>query len=320
MFPLNAHIKMLADKVRLSAYRRSVFQTVSQGDLVVDIGTGTGILAFFALQAGAERVYAIESGPIIDIAKKTAKDNDLLDRIVFIHEDSRKVEIPELVDVIITETIGGLGIDEGVVDIISDARKRFLKSEGRIIPSSLTIKAAPVCLNGLHPFLYLEEPIFDNQFSYLKELAANNVHLLHLSHVDQSLLLSPPSEIFFTNFYQCGTLNYPVRMQAHFEIEKMGTLHGTLLFLEVELSEEITISLLKGQETHWDIPFFPISRKVQLAPGDRLSFHMTFTKSNGFVWQNYIERQDKEEIVTQLSTFGLPSLQHLTADRKRKKE
>ena len=96
-----------SNSVLLIQYKQAIFETVHEGDRIVDIGTGTGILAFFALQAGAEKVYAIESGPIIEVARKTAKENGFLDRIEFIHQDSRKTEIPELVDAIITETIGG---------------------------------------------------------------------------------------------------------------------------------------------------------------------------------------------------------------------
>ena len=50
MFPFTTHIRMLADNIRVEAYRRAIFQTVRNGDRVVDIGTGTGVLAFFALQ------------------------------------------------------------------------------------------------------------------------------------------------------------------------------------------------------------------------------------------------------------------------------
>ena len=96
MFPFNTHIRMLADNIRVEAYRRAIFKTVRKGDRVVDIGTGTGILAFFALQAGARRVYAIETGPIIEVAKKTARDNGFSDRIDFIQQDTIKADIHRL--------------------------------------------------------------------------------------------------------------------------------------------------------------------------------------------------------------------------------
>lgn len=53
--------------------------------MVADVGTSTGILAFFAYQAGAKRVYAIEQREVIESAREIGKANGLEDRIVFIN-------------------------------------------------------------------------------------------------------------------------------------------------------------------------------------------------------------------------------------------
>src|SRR3954451_9968379 len=97
------HRGMLADVERVDRYREAIHATVQPGDVVVDIGSGTGLLAYFACQAGARRVYAIEAGPVIALAREVCRDNGFEDRVVFIHEHSARASLSELADVLVTE-------------------------------------------------------------------------------------------------------------------------------------------------------------------------------------------------------------------------
>jgi predicted RNA methylase len=66
---------MLLDKARCDAYREAIHRIVKPGDVVVDLGAGTGLLSFFALQAGARHVYAIEMSRIADAAAELIEAN-----------------------------------------------------------------------------------------------------------------------------------------------------------------------------------------------------------------------------------------------------
>ena len=305
---------MLADNIRVEAYRRAIFQTVRKGDRVVDIGTGTGILAFFALQAGARKVYAIETGPIIEVAKKTARENGFFDRMDFIQQDSTQTEIPERVDVVVTETCGCVGIDEGIIDTVNDARKRFLKKDGHIIPAKLRLLAAPVCLQTHHPFQFLEENFYGIQTKHIQEVAVNNVYGLNPATSGNPLWLSGAHELFNVDFYSCEPLKWPLAMETCFQIQQKGDYHGVLVFPEIILANGVCLSLTQDRRflsTHWEIPFFPVAPEKQLGSDDRLDFHLTLTQKNGFVWQSFIEQNGRKEVFTQLSVFGLPSLKPL---------
>ena len=124
---INYHLSMLVDDVRTSSYRQAISQVVRKGDVVVDVGCGSGILAFLACWAGARHVYAIESEPVIEIAKLVAAKNGLQDRITFFNDVSFKVDLPEQADVIVSETMGTFGFEEGILGSLTDARDRFLK-------------------------------------------------------------------------------------------------------------------------------------------------------------------------------------------------
>ncbi|MGD2270782.1 MAG: 50S ribosomal protein L11 methyltransferase [Desulfobacterales bacterium] len=313
MFPLPAHLRMLDDNIRVEAYRKAIFQTVGKDDVVADIGTGTGILAFFALQAGARKVYAIEKDPIIEVAKKAAQENGF-DRICFIQNDSRQTQLPEQVDIIVTETVGGFGIDEGITEILHDAQNRFLKDDGKIIPRALSVKAVPVFFNAQHPFGFLEKPFHGIQNTYLRELAVNNTYGLDSVSSDHLQLLATPGKIFETEFYSCKPVSFPVRMETRFTITQKSDCHGVCVFPEVNVSEGCDISLLNDKRfltSNWGVVFFPVARKLRLSTKDTLSFYLTLTEKNGCIWRHMLRRENKNEDYTQLSVFGWPSLKHL---------
>src|SRR5579862_3768931 len=93
-----AHEKMLMDKTRCDAYQDAIQRTVKPGDVVVDLGAGTGLLSFFAVQAGARHVYAIEASAIADIAAELIEANGFRDRITLIRENSKNVRLPQRCD------------------------------------------------------------------------------------------------------------------------------------------------------------------------------------------------------------------------------
>lgn len=137
------HDVMLGDTVRMNAFKIAIQSQVKEGDVVLDLGTGTGILAKIALEAGASKVYGIEfNKDILDVARKDLKKFG--NRFVPILGNSINVELPERVDVVISETIGNFADNENCVLFLKDAKKRFLKNSGIMIPNSVIQMMAPV--------------------------------------------------------------------------------------------------------------------------------------------------------------------------------
>src|SRR5262245_41834363 len=103
------HDLMLNDRLRMIAYRKAIFEAVKPGDLVLDLGTGTGILSQWALEAGAGRVYGIDlSAPILAEAVERMRRAGLAERFEPINKLSYEVELPKRVDVLISEIIGNM--------------------------------------------------------------------------------------------------------------------------------------------------------------------------------------------------------------------
>ena len=138
------HRTMIRDRVRTEAFRRAIDAVVRPGDTVLDVGAGSGILSLFAARAGAARVYAVEQTTIAVLAQQLAAANGFAEIVQVIQGDILEIEPPERVDVIVSEWLGGFGIDEGMLVPVIAARDRWLKPGGTMIPGSVTAWAALV--------------------------------------------------------------------------------------------------------------------------------------------------------------------------------
>lgn len=138
------HVTMLNDRARTGTYLRAIQEVVQPGDVVVELGTGTGVLAVAAAKAGARHVYAIEAGAIGTIAEAVFEANGLSDRITLVPGASTQVTLPERANVLISEIIGNEPLHERVLQSTRDAIKRLLEPDSKFVPRMLRIYAVPV--------------------------------------------------------------------------------------------------------------------------------------------------------------------------------
>jgi protein arginine N-methyltransferase 1 len=143
---LSAHEEMLADSVRVDAYHRAIHRNVRPGDVVVDLGTGTGLLAFFASRAGAAKVYAIEHSEFIEVARELARHNGITN-VEFVDANSREFVAPEPVDVVLHEQMGDELFNENMLENVLDLRDRILRPGGRILPSRFRLFVEPISVH-----------------------------------------------------------------------------------------------------------------------------------------------------------------------------
>lgn len=134
------HYRMLADRARVRAYGRAIQQVVKPGDHVVEIGTGTGILAVLAARAGA-RVTAIERYSILDMARAVARHSGVEERIDFVRGDADQVQLDRPGDVLLSEIVGNRILNEGLLEATLDARRRLLVPGARLVPGRIDILA-----------------------------------------------------------------------------------------------------------------------------------------------------------------------------------
>ncbi|KAL7220690.1 hypothetical protein ACSBR2_013553 [Camellia fascicularis] len=146
---------MLQDYVRTGTYYAAVIENRADfvGRVVVDVGAGSGILSLFAAQAGAKHVYAVEASEMAEYARKLIAGNSLLgQRITVIKGKVEDVELPEKADILISEPMGTLLVNERMLETYVIARDRFLVPNGKMFPTNGRIHMAPFS----DEYLYVE--------------------------------------------------------------------------------------------------------------------------------------------------------------------
>jgi len=274
---LDVHRTMLADEARVQAFKKAIGDTVKEGDLVLDVGAGTGVLSFFAAQKRAERVYSVDSASVIKLAEKVASENNL-NNIEFVREDIRDLKIPK-VDCIISELLGPYVIEEGYTDKIAKAKK-FLKPGGKIIPSKIDVYVAPVESRdvgvGFWGKLYgVDYHAIDRDVREKRQFKAT----------EKTRRLSPDALAFTIDSY-----NPPKKKMVFdrtFTVESDGEFHGLMMYFKAQLSEKTVLSTApEDPQTHWQQAFLPHGPRVRVREGDKIRVRLESKDGNkGWKWK-----------------------------------
>jgi precorrin-6B methylase 2 len=280
------HHSMLADEVRTRTFLRAILKTVKPGDVVLDLGSGTGLLAYYACMSGAKKVYAVEAGPIIELARAVCRHNGFQDQVVFLNDWSTNVELPEPVDVIVTETLGNVGFDEGILHWVLDARDRFLVEGGRIIPGSVELVAVPA--EDEESYAYVNswiQGLHSLDYSPARTLAVNNMLWADLS---AESCLSEPAHLVRVDTAQA--LSADIGAELEFVVSRDGLVHGIGTWFAAELAPGEWLSngpLLKTPS--WSQVLLPLEQPLPVCEGDRLSVQIQ-TSYNAAHWQWRVRR------------------------------
>jgi hypothetical protein len=278
---IDEHRQYLVDRPRLEAFEAAIASVVKPGHVVLDLASGTGIMGLLACRAGAKRVYSIEMGGMISVAREVARVNGFQDRVVFIKGYSLHVDLPENVDVVVADQIGNFGFNAGVIQYFADARKRFLKPAGVTLPQRLSLMLAPVESPDLFDqveFWNTSPAGFD--FHSVRELAANTGYQVTLDSESVCGDVVTIADINL-NCAEAGAFHG----EATAEIGRSAVLHGLGGWFTTDLATGImmTNSPLAPNRIQRRQVFFPISRAVKVVKGDLVKIRMTVRPIDMFV-------------------------------------
>ena len=268
---IEVHRTMICDRIRTEAFRRAIDSVVHPGDIVLDVGAGSGILSMFAAQAGAARVYAVERTTVAVLAQELAAANGLAEIVQVIHGDVMDVEIPERVDVIVSEWLGGFGIDEGMLAPVIAARDRWLKPGGVMIPRSVTAWAALVHDRYLDETLdFLRDNPYGLRLDGLVEMTVNEISYSGtFRHLAASDMRSEPGRMWTTDAFLISLeeAQAPHEAETLLHCREHGTANALALWFSAELAPGISLSVGPGDPpTHWGMTTAPLRSPIELTP------------------------------------------------------
>lgn len=265
------HHSLLVDEVRTTSFLRALLQQIRPGDVVVDLGTGTGVLSMFAVIAGASRVYAIEHGPMAEVARDIARRNGVDNRVTIINDWSTEATLPELADVLVTETIGNIGFEEGILTWVLDATKRLLKPDGTIVPERISLVAAAVeSRDDYAKIARLRRPVHELDFSALSDLASHSIlwtDLSPVSVVTEPAIVTSVDLAAIEHLDVAGSITVNARRDA--------LVHGIGCWFVAEIAPGISMSNQPPTATpSWDQGLLPLPEPLQVEAGDRLTIEI----------------------------------------------
>ncbi len=305
------HELMLRDHIRMVAYKAAIKEAVKPGMTVADIGTGTGILALWALEAGAKKVYGIEvNKDRIPQALERINRAGHADKFEIFNALSYDVNLPESVDVVISEILGNLADNEDMTPILADARKRFLKEDGMMLPAKVQTYLTPISSEKAHEQVRNKVCSRINGQYKLDDLldtlgVENQFNLYYDCIIPESAYLSEPQIVKEFNHDGHDESEYQVR--ATYRVTKDGLFTGFKGSFSAELSENVTLDIggsdIEERKTSdcWKHCYLPIENPIEVKEGDKIElvYSRFYPKEKdcafrqAYAWEGTVKRDGK---------------------------
>ncbi|MXO70310.1 50S ribosomal protein L11 methyltransferase [Alteraurantiacibacter buctensis] len=278
------HLGMLQDSRRNALYRQAI-EKVAPGRVVLDIGTGSGLLSMIAARAGAERVVTCEFTPTMAAtARAIIAANGLADRIT-VHDChsnrlDRDRDLAGGADLVVSEIFASDVVGESMQPSLEHARTHLCRPDALFVPPAGQAVVVLAC-DPHEPGPLGEVEGFD--------LSALNGHLEPMRRVkawDPDLVLCSEPADLFSFAYRAGepiaqTGRASVRLAA-----RGGRVTGVLQWLRIDFGDGLVYENAPGPDRtpHWELFYHPFDNPRDLSPGELVEVHGFFHRHAMVVW------------------------------------
>jgi len=266
------YFPMVRDSARNRAYEMALRRAIQPGCRVLEIGTGTGLLAMMAARAGAAEVVTCESNlAVAAVASEIVARNGFADRVRVIAKFSADLELgvdlAEPADLLVWDALGSNMIGAGALPTIEQALRRLIRPNAPSIPARGTVRIALAEDRESHRRQMHMIEGFD--LSPFNRLAAPHYQI---SVGDKRLALrSKPGDLFCFDFQSGGP--FPEARASVSLSAAGGRVNGIAQWVCFEMDAEGRYENLPsvGTSSAFAVVFYPLRRPIQMAPGEKVT-------------------------------------------------
>lgn len=276
-FGLPYHYELLADKTRLNTLSRAI-RKAARGRVVLESGTGSGVLSILAARAGARAVYAVEKDPgVATFARRNFRQAGVEGIVRLIEDDIRAVKLADLggarVSMMIAENLSTWNVTEPQISVMNYINENLAEKNAIRIPGHL----------------YHHAELVRSRFRFADAVDLRT-HYFQFSGIPKPAVLSAPtlfkhidmSRINSTGFHgemrivatESGLVNSlrltsPMRVYGAIEFNSTDSLMPPVVFplpedLEVSAGDAVRVAIDYETESEWSR--FHCSAKLEASP------------------------------------------------------
>lgn len=278
------HFVIVRDAVRNAAYDQALRKAVTPDSRVLDIGTGTGLLAMMAARAGARDVFTCEQNAAVTHgAAAVLAANGFADQIRLIEKHSSQLDCDRdlggPVDVLVSEIISNDVVGQGCLAVMEQAG-RWLKPNGKIIPQAATVRVALAWSDAAEARRLGTIDGFDlSAFNSLER--AVQQHAIGDTRLD---IRSSVADLIHFDFRSDGPFR-PVDART-MVISDGRPFNGVLQWLRLDMDESIVYENRPraGAKSCWAALFYPLGQSIEPENGQEVCVAGAHDRASLHIW------------------------------------
>jgi type II protein arginine methyltransferase len=276
------HFPMIADAPRNLAYGEALAR-VAPGRRVLDIGSGSGLLAMMAANAGAAHVASCEMQPVIaGLARTIVAANGLGDKVDILPLKSNDLEVgrdlSERAEVLVTETFSSGLLSEQVLATVEDAHARLLTPDAIVVPRRASAVGKLIGGDILEGHFFAR-PWTGLNLSSFDVLAPQRVGL----HLDRLPHLSLSDDFEIVGFDLTETHFPPEKRFLAVEATRAGRCVGVAQWIRLELDAATTYENHPSEQAGangWMHVVYRFPRAIDVQPGQVVTLIVGHNRSS----------------------------------------
>jgi len=278
------HVPMMNEDTRNFAYRDAIRALVRPGDHVLEIGTGAGLLAMLAAEAGARKVTTCEMVHVVaEEAARIVQRNGFADRVTVLSKKSTDIvigqDLDEKADLLVSEILANDFVGEGVLPSLLDAKARLLKPGARVLPATGAMMGVLVGGPDVRYLLELGDVCgFDmRSFTRFKPWSQSVPQAIDYEAYSDDVALVT------YDFNDDRTLR-PANGAIDINVTAPGRCYGVLQWIRIELSPGISYeNHPKTTQSVWNKVLYAFPEPFDVSPGERVRVQLWHSESHFYL-------------------------------------